>query len=75
MILNNAIPRLKEKIEEATKSDTTQDVSFIYNETLTSDTIGSVFYWLFQQGIEFKTRYDEYRFVIVIYPKQEVNGN
>jgi len=42
---------------------------FIYNELLTHDTINSVFAWLFKEGVDFGTKREEYRFVIIIYPK------
>lgn len=71
MILENAKPRLKKAIEEANISKESQDVKFIYNETLDYDTIFSVFEWLFREGVDFGTRHEEYRFVIIIFPKHE----
>lgn len=69
MILENAKPRLNEAIEKANSTKEKQEVTFIYNELLTSDTIISVFEWLFREGVDFGTRHDEYRFVMIIYPK------
>lgn len=69
MILDNAIPRLKEAIEKANKENENQEVKFIYNELHTYDTITAVFEWVFKQGVDFSTRHDEYRFVIIIHPK------
>jgi hypothetical protein len=69
MILNNAKPRLNEAIENANKTKQPQEVTFIYNELLTYDTITLVFEWLFKQSIDFMTRHDEYRFVLIIQPK------
>lgn len=70
MILDNAKPRLKEAIEKANSSKENQEVLFIYNELLSYDTIMSVFEWLFRDGVDFGTRHDEYRFVIIINPKK-----
>ena len=70
MILHNAIPRLTEAIKAAKTTEKTQEVNFIYNELLTCDTITSVFNWLFRNSIDFATRHDEFRFVVLIYPKK-----
>lgn len=69
MILANAIPKLEEAISKAVTEP--QEVPFIYNELLTLDTIILVFEWLFRKGIDFKTRHDEFRFVIEIQPPQK----
>ena len=69
MILENAKPRLNDAIELANQSKKEQEVTFIYNELLTHDTVTAVFDWLFRQSVDFKTRHDEYRFVIIVYPK------
>ena len=69
MILENAKPRLKEAIEKANSTKQKQEVTFIYNELLTHDTISAVFDWLFRSCVDFGTRYDEYRFVIIVCPK------
>ena len=70
MILENAKPRLNEAIEKANSTKEQQEVTFIYNELLNYDTITSVFDWLFRSGIDFGTRRDEYRFVIIVYPER-----
>ena len=69
MILDNAIPRLQEAIDLANSSKEKQEVSFIYNEMLTHDTISTVFMWLFRCSTDFETRHDEFRFVVIIHPK------
>ena len=69
MILNNAIPRLEQAIEIATETKKEQQVRFLYNELLTHDTISSVFNYIFKKGIDFETRHEEYRFVVIIKPK------
>jgi hypothetical protein len=69
MILENAKPRLNEAIDKANSTKEIQEVTFIYNELLTYDTITSVFDWIFRQNVDFGTRHDEYRFVILIHPK------
>lgn len=71
MILENALPRLKEAHDLALKTKTPQRVTFIYNELPTYDTIESVFGWLYKQAIEFGIKYEEYRFVIIICPKYD----
>lgn len=71
MILKNAQPRLNEAFDKANETKESQEVTFIYNEMLTHDTIFSVFEWLFRQGIDFTTRHDEYRFVLIIQPKKD----
>lgn len=43
MILQNAIQRLVEIIQTSNKTKEKQEVTFIYNELLTNDTIVSVF--------------------------------
>lgn len=70
MILENAKPRLDEAIEKANLTKENQEVTFIYNELLTHDTITAVFDWLFRKGIDFGTRHDEYRFIIIIFTKK-----
>lgn len=69
MILENAKPRLSKAIEKANSTKEKQEVTFIYNELLTHDTITAVFDWLFRSGVDFGTRHDEYRFVIIVCPK------
>ncbi len=69
MILDNAKPRLIEAIEKAATTKEKQEVNFIYNELLNYDTISSVFDWLFRQSVDFETRRDEYRYVVIIKPK------
>jgi hypothetical protein len=69
MILENAKPRLSEAIEKANSTKEKQEATFIYNELLTHDTITAVFDWLFRSSVEFGTRYDEYRFVVIVFPK------
>ena len=71
MVLENAKPSLKVAITNANTINIEQEVKFIYNELLTLDTISSVFDWLFREKVEFRTRYDEMRFVIVIYAKRD----
>lgn len=71
MILENAKPRLNEAIVKANLSNKKQEVTFIYNEMLTSDTISSVFFWLFKESVAFETRHDDYRFVVIIHPKNK----
>lgn len=70
MILENATPRLIEAIEKANTSGESQEVKFIYQELLNYDKIYSVFEWIFKQSVDFTTRHDEYRFVIIIHPKK-----
>ena len=72
MILENTKPRLMAAIEKANSTNEEQEVTFIYNELLTHDTISSVFDWLFKGGVDFGTRHDEYRFVVIIYPKNYI---
>ena len=69
MILENAKPRLNEAIEKANSTKQEQETTFIYNEMLTNDTVMSVFEWLFRSSVDFRTRHDEYRFVIIVYPQ------
>ncbi len=69
MILKNAKPRLNEAIEKVISTKEKQEVTFIYNELLSHDTISSVFDWLFRENVDFQTRHDEYRFVIIVHPK------
>jgi len=69
MILENAKPKLDEAIEKANLLKENQEVKFIYNELLTGDTIHSVFDYLFRKSINFATKNEEYRFVIVIAPQ------
>ncbi len=73
MILENAKPRLIEAIEKAKTTKKEQEVTFIYNELLNYDTISSVFDWLFRQSVDFETRHDEYRFVVIVKPKKNNN--
>jgi hypothetical protein len=68
MILQNAKQRLLEASEKANIEETTQEVTFIYNELLTHDGILSVFEWLFRNSIDFGTRHDEFRFVVLVFP-------
>ena len=69
MILDNAKPKLEEAIALTTLTGQSQEVKFIYNELVTYDTITSVFNWLFREGIDFTTKREEYRFVVIIHPK------
>ncbi len=69
MILENAKPRLLEAIAKSKELNTPQEVTFIYNEMLGYDTIFSVFEWLFRKSVDFQTRHDEFRFVIIIHPR------
>ena len=71
MILENALPRIKEAIEKADKTGEKPEVTFIYQELLNYDTVFSLFEWLFRNGTDFTTRHDEYRFVIIIHPKKK----
>ena len=71
MILENSLPRIKDYIELANHKDEPQDVTFVYQEMNTHDTIHSVFKWLFNNNIEFSTRYDQMRFVVVVHPKRD----
>ncbi len=75
MILDNAKPRLVEAIEKAKATKEEQEVTFIYNELLNYDTISSVFDWVFRQGVDFETRHDEYRFVVIIKPETQNQVN
>lgn len=68
MILINAIPRLEEAIKNSNSSDIPTGVSFLYNELLTHDTISSVFDWLFRKNVDFSTKHEEFRFIIIIHP-------
>jgi hypothetical protein len=68
MILDNAKPRLEDAVFKANVTKRPQDVAFIYNELLTHDTIISVFDWLFKEGVDFATRRDEFRFVVIVQP-------
>jgi len=72
MILENAKPRLNEAIDKANSEKEKQEVTFLYAELLTNDTITSVFDWLFRESVDFKTRHDEARFVIVVYPYKTI---
>ena len=69
MILENAKPKLDEAIEKANLLKESQEIKFIYNELLTGDTIHSVFDYLFRNSINFATRNEEYRFVIIVTPQ------
>jgi len=70
MILENAKPRLLEAMALANCTQTNQEVTFIYNELHTHDTIGAVFMWIVEHFHDFTTRHDEYRFVVIIHPKK-----
>jgi hypothetical protein len=70
MILDNAKPRLLDAMQLANYTKENQEVRFIYNELGTHDTVGAVFMWILQQGHDFSTRSDEWRFVIIIHPKK-----
>jgi hypothetical protein len=72
MILENAKPRLNEAIEKANSTNQKQEVTYTYSELLTHDTISAVFDWLFREHVDFETRHDEYRFVVIICPKSNV---
>ena len=69
MILKNAQPRLIEAMKLANQKNEKQTVTFLYNELLTSDTISSVFDWIFKRGYDFTTNRAEYRYEITIHPK------
>lgn len=68
MVLDNAKPRLLEAMANANSTKEKKEVTFIYHELYTHDTIGAVFMWILQEGHDFTTRSDEYRFVIIIHP-------
>lgn len=69
MILENAKPRLVEAYDKAQKTGVPQEVKFIYNEILNYEEISPVFKWLFKEGMDFTTRRDEYRYVLIMNPK------
>ena len=69
MILKNALPRIEEAIEEVNKTGVEKDVTFMYHELMTYDTVISLFEWLFKKSIPFKSSYTEHRYVITILPK------
>lgn len=69
MNFENVKPRLEIAIEKANNTKENQEVLFIYNELLTKDSMNPIFEFLFSQGIDFATRHDEYRFVVIIFPK------
>ncbi len=70
MIIENAKHRINEAFGKADLSNTEQELIYIYNELLNYDTITSVFDYIFRKGYDFKTRHDEYRFVVIVYPKK-----
>ena len=69
MIFENAKPRLDEAIEKANSTKESQEVRFIYNELSDSESMSPVFNYFFKNSVEFSTRYDEFRFVVIIHPK------
>lgn len=71
MILKNALPRIEEAIEKANTTKVEQEVTFMYHELMTYDTVISLFEWLFRKSIPFKSSYNEHRYVITILPKTQ----
>ena len=68
MILENAIPRLEKAIELSISEKQPKEVAFLYHELRTIDTISSVFNWIYEKGVDFQTRRDDSRFVIIVNP-------
>lgn len=68
MILENLKPRLLETLIKATETNTPVEMPLIYNELLTHDKIYSVFEFMFNVGMDFETRKDEFRYVIIVKP-------
>jgi len=69
MIFENLKPRLNEAILEADKTQEECEVKLIYNELFSKDSLNPAFEYLFGLTRDFRTRHDEYRFILVIYPK------
>ncbi len=70
MIFENLKPRLDEAIIESDKTQEPVEVKLIYNELIGRNCMNPAFEYLYSETRDFRTRRDEYRFVIVIYPKQ-----
>lgn len=68
--LENAQPRITEAIENAEKKKEIQEVKFIYNELNHCSSFNSVFEYLLKENVNFGIRHDEYRFVLLIFPKK-----
>lgn len=71
MIFENAKPRLDDAIKLANSSKESQEVKFIYNELCDKEAMGPAFNYLFWEGVDYTTRHDEYRFVLIIHPKHD----
>lgn len=69
MILKNVQPRIELAMKKADESKEKVEIPLMYQELLTYDTIISVFEFIFKQSYDFTTRHDEFRFVIIIHPK------
>jgi len=70
MIFKNLQPRLDEAILEADKTQEECEIKLIYNELYDVTSLNPAYEYLFRNVRDFKIRHDEYRFVIVIYPKK-----
>jgi hypothetical protein len=70
MIWNNLKPRIEEAIVLADKDKVAQEVRLIYNELSSKNSMNECFEWLFSIGRSFATRFDEFRFVVIINPKK-----
>jgi len=70
MIFENLKPRLDEAILEADKTQEKCEVKLIYNELNGKSCMNPAFGYLYSKSRDFRIRHDEYRFVIVIYPKK-----
>lgn len=69
MIFENLQPRIDEAIEIADKTKEPQEVKLIYNEISYRGAMNPAFEYLFTNSRPFTTRYDEFRFVLIIHPK------
>jgi len=69
MIFNNLKPRLDEAMKAAKVTGEGKEVKLIYNEIDYPSAMNEAFEYLFTHGQDFETRHDEYRFVLIIKPK------
>ena len=70
MIFENLQPRIDDAIKEADLTKEPKEVKLIYNEIGYDWAMNPAFEYLFSKSIEFATRYDETRFVLIILPKK-----
>ncbi len=69
MIFENLQPRIDDAILSADKTGEPVEVKLIYNEIGYRHAMNDAFEYLFWKSRPFQTRYDEYRFVLIILPE------